>query len=116
MEYYNRNSNTNGYNGNGYYGNGNGSNGNGDKVNFNRLNFRYFVAQENGTIIGKAHDEDGNELTYAIFQDGTVRYKKNGGVLWKELSILDAASIRYFAGRFYNRSVPTYRTNQTVVK
>ena len=109
---YKGNANGNGYNGNGY--NGNSENGNGEKVNFNRLNFKYFVSQENGTIVGNAHDDTGNELNYAIAKDGTVKYRKNQGV-WKELSILDALSLRYFAGRFFNRNVPTYHTNHAVV-
>ena len=81
---------------------------------FSRLNFKCFVAQSNGAIIGCAHDEFGNDLTYAIASDGSVRYRKNQGV-WRELAILDAASIRYFAGRFYNRLVPTYHTNSVVI-
>ncbi len=90
------------------------SRGNEDRINFKRLDFNYFVTHGDGTIIGCAKDDGGNELTYAIAADGTVKYRKNQGI-WKQLSILDAASIRYFAGRFYNRSVPNYCTSQAVV-
>ena len=106
--------NGSGNNGNGDNGNGNNGNGNGDRVNFRRLNFNYFITHSDGTIIGCAKDDEDSDFTYAIAQDGTVKYRKNQGV-WKQLSILDAASIRYFAGRFYNRSVPNYCTSQAVV-
>ena len=80
-------------------------------VNFSRLSFTYFIAQHNGTIIGCAQDEDCNELTYAIEQDGSVRFRKNQGI-WKDLSDRQAANLRYYAGRSYNRDVPTFFTRQ----
>ena len=85
-----------------------------DKINFGQLRFHYFIKQGDGTIIGSAIDEEGNEITCAIAQDGTVRHRRNQG-FWKELTILDAASLRYFAGKFFNRSVPTYHTNRLTV-
>ena len=103
-----------------YYTKTYGSIGNGDnetkqeRVNFNRLNFTHFIAQANGVIIGCAKDEHGSELTYAIAKDGSVKYRKNQGT-WGDLSVIDCASIRYFAGRFYNRGVPTYQTRHQLV-
>ena len=81
-----------------------------DRVNFNGLNFTHFIAQSNGAIIGCANDEDDNDFIYAIAKDGSVKQRRNQG-RWKDLSILEAASIRYLAGRFYNKGVPTYKTN-----
>ena len=74
------------------------------------VNFNHFIVQSNGAIIGCASDDNGNELTYAIARDGSVKHRRNQG-RWKDLSVLDAAGIRYLAGQFYNKSVPTYKTN-----
>ena len=86
------------------------------RVNFNRLNFNYFITQGNGTIVGSAKDGEGNDFAYAIACDGTVRAKKNGGI-WNVLSILEAASLRYYVGRVYKRDslIPHYRTNHVAI-
>ena len=85
-------------------------------VNFSRLSFNYFIAQHNGIVVGCAKDEDNNEFIYAIEMDGGVRIRKNQGK-WRQLSDRDAASLRYYTGRFYNRdeSVPTYYTRCATV-
>ncbi len=83
-----------------------------DRINFRELHFDYFITQGDGSIICSAHDGEGNEFTCTISADGSAQHRKNQGV-WKQLSLLDAAHLRYFAGKFLNRSVPTYHT-QTV--
>ncbi len=82
-------------------------------VNFNTLSFSYFVAQHNGTIVGCAKDDDDNQIIYAIDCDGEVRSCKNQGI-WRQLPDRDAASLRYYAGKHYNRNenVPTYHTRR----
>ena len=79
-----------------------------------RIEFAYFVVQPDGTLICTAHDQDGNNYTYIIYSEGSVKKRKNQGI-WFELSRLDAAYIRYVAGRFYKRLTehePTiFRTN-----
>ncbi len=81
------------------------------EVNFAKLSFNYFITQHNGTIVGCAKDEEDNQFIYAIDRDGEVRSCKNQGI-WRSLTDRDAARLRYYAGRHYNRSdkVPTYQT------
>ena len=85
-------------------------------LNFSRLSFNYFIAQHNGIVVGSAKDEDSNEFIYAIEQDGGIRIRKNQGI-WRQLPDRDAASLRYYTGRYYNRDehVPTYYTRCATV-
>ena len=85
-----------------------------DKINFNELRFKYFITQGDGSIVASASDGEDNDITCAIGRDGTVRHRKNQG-FWRQLSILDAASLRYFAGKFFNKDVPTYHTSRIAI-
>ena len=86
-----------------------------DKINFNELHFNYFITQGDGSIICAATDEEGNDITCSIAANGSVKHRRNQGI-WKQFSIPDAASLRYVAGRFLHRDVPTYHTNRIALR
>ena len=68
------------------------------------ISFDYFIKQPDNTLIGGAHDEECNAYTYIIYVDGDVRWRRNEGI-WHDLNIMDAAHIRYVAGKFLKRPV-----------